>query len=101
MDIIMNDLEKYFIEECHLNEYEARELALLNNQLCDELHRRIVNFSFKKQDGSIRKAIGTLMTDSIPKTESKRTIPFDLQVYFDVEKSQYRSFKKLNLLSVE
>lgn len=97
----MDTLKKHFIDNCYLKEDEADTLAKLNNLLCVELHQRIVNFTYKKRDGSIRKAIGTLKSDSIPKTESKRTIPFDLQVYFDVEKSQYRSFKKLNLLSVE
>ena len=58
-----------------------------------------VSFSFKKKDGSLRKAVGTL--SGINYTPSAREIKehFKSISYFDVEKQAWRSFKTQNLIS--
>lgn len=66
------------------------------------LTERVVRFSFRKNDGSIRKAVGTLMKSMTPKIQGGgRPTPEHLQLYFDVEKQSWRSFNKNNLIEIE
>ena len=62
-----------------------------------------VRFCFRKIDGTIREAVGTLLDIVVPATkgsaQGKKTND-DVQVYFDTEKNEYRSFKKANLISI-
>lgn len=54
-------------------------------------------FKFRKVDGSIREAVGTLTV----KYESKGTgksVPMDSMMYFDTEANGFRSFKVYNLI---
>ena len=58
----------------------------------------IVQFFFMKVDGTIRQAFGTLDPHRLPETQGSGRRPADtVQVYFDTEKQEYRSFKKCNL----
>lgn len=64
-----------------------------------ELQRRLligeVRFSFRKNNGEIRITVGTLVKEKCPMTSgSGRPTPEHLQLYFDVEKGAWRSFKK-------
>lgn len=66
------------------------------------LTERVVRFSFRKNDGTIRKAVGTLMKSMTPQTKGGgRPTPEHLQLYFDVEKKAWRSFNKNNLIEIE
>lgn len=66
------------------------------------LTERVVRFSFRKNDGSIRRAVGTLMKSMTPQIQgSGRPTPEHLQLYFDVEKQSWRSFNKNNLIEIE
>lgn len=66
------------------------------------LTERVVRFSFRKNDGTIRKAVGTLMKSMTPQTQGGgRPTPEHLQLYFDVEKQSWRSFKKDQLIEIE
>lgn len=58
-----------------------------------------VKFRFKKVDGSIREALGTLNL-IVEKGEGNKTkTPNYGQIaYFDLQKGQYRSFKAENLI---
>ena len=58
------------------------------------LQEGVVNFIYKKKDGSIRKAIGTLKDMNIKSNKS------DTISYFDIEKKGFRSFKLDNLKEV-
>lgn len=65
------------------------------------LTERVVRFSFRKNDGSIREAVGTLMRSMLPPTSGEgKPTPSHLQLYYDVEKKSWRSFKKENLISI-
>lgn len=72
--------------------------AWANFKLKVKLFKGIVHFRFKKVDGSIREAWGTLkdVEDKIQGTG--RTPNETIQVYFDTEKQSFRSFKKINLI---
>lgn len=61
----------------------------------------IVKFQYKKIDGSIRQAIGTL--DEIPAEKrpaagTPRKVNFGLLTYFDIEAGDFRSAKIENLI---
>ena len=60
---------------------------------------KTVTFEFLKADGkTIRRAFGTLHPLVIPPVQGTRTPPPSTQVYFDMEKHEWRSFRKTNLL---
>lgn len=65
-------------------------------KLANQMKEEIVEFAFKKVDGSIRLAKGTLKSNY----ESKKIRPFNtgVQTYFDVEVNDFRCFKVENLI---
>ncbi len=80
----------------------ALKCAWLNMKLKASMKERIVKFYFQKVDGSIREAYGTLKESLLPPikgTESRKKSD-TLQVYFDTEKNEYRSFKVANLIKI-
>ena len=80
---------------------EALKCAWANIKLRAALGKRIVKFYFQKVNGEIREAYGTLMSDRIPATGGDSRKRNDtVQVYFDTEKSEYRCFKKANLIRI-
>ena len=80
---------------------EALKVAWANFKLKKEMAAKIVKFYFQKVDGSIREAYGTLKENLLPPTKDSGRKPNDtLFTYFDTEKSEWRSFKKANLLSI-
>lgn len=80
---------------------EALKCAWANVKLRAALNKRIVKFYFQKVDGTLREAYGTLKTDLIPETKGDARKRNDtVQVYFDTEKSEYRCFKKANLIRI-
>lgn len=80
---------------------EALKCAWANIKLHTALSNRIVKFYFQKVNGEIREAYGTLKTELIPETKGDDRKRNDtVQVYFDTEKSEYRCFKKANLIRI-
>ena len=80
---------------------EALKTAWVNIKLRAALNKRIVKFYFQKVDGTLREAYGTLKTELIPETKGDDRKRNDtVQVYFDTEKSEYRCFKKANLIRI-
>ena len=66
----------------------------------------VVCFWFQKVDGTLRKAYGTLCNNLIP-TEKQptgngnRRQSESTQAFFDLEKLEWRCFKKANLIKIE
>lgn len=79
--------------EKELNEKKAN----ITSTLKDGKH----NFSFKKADGTVREAVGTLADELLPEQHKQRTTgasrkvkrPDDQITYFDTDKQAFRSFK--------
>lgn len=76
--------------------FKADEIMLLQEKMLEQA----VKFQFKKKDGSVRDAIGTLKRSLMkqedgtlwePKGESKPE-PDSILRYFDVEKGMWRCF---------
>ncbi len=77
---------------------EALKVAWLNAKVTKAMRTGIVQFFFMKVDGSLRQAFGTLDPHRLPETQGTGRRPADtVQVYYDTEKQEYRSFKKCNL----
>lgn len=81
---------------------EALKCAWANIKLKTAMKDRIVKFYFQKVDGSVREAFGTLKETLLPPTTGveNRKRSETVQVYFDTEKSEYRCFKKANLIKI-
>ena len=70
------------------------------------LVRRMQNeggrFYFRKVDGTLREAWGTLRPDLVPASKDNDTRKKNdtVQVYFDTERQEWRCFKRLNLETI-
>lgn len=65
---------------------------------CRLLTEPVVTFRYKKIDGSIREAVGTLET--VPQTKgSDRAKNYGVINYFDITAQGWRSFKAENLIA--
>lgn len=72
-------------------------------RLAKRMRHNVVMFAYEKTDGTIRRALGTLMNVPAGSTlRGKRmTKPsYKTFAYFDVEKSQMRCFRIENLITV-
>ncbi len=74
----------------------------LNKELRERLLTSVVHFSFKKKDGSIREAFGTLHPEKIIIPESGQKINENptIGTYFDLEANAWRSYTIANLIAV-
>jgi len=65
-------------------------------QIKEGLHKGVVTFTFKKKDGSTRTAVGTLqtniLTEKLGDWKPNRPSSPKVQVFFDMEKNEFRSF---------
>jgi hypothetical protein len=74
----------------------------LADAIRDQLHKGVVDILFTKADGTTRLLKGTLKADLLPKVEEdpdadikpKRKQSDAVIVAFDIEKQEFRSFKK-------
>lgn len=88
-----------------LSEFKADEVMLLES----EMLKRAVKFSFKKKDGKIREAVGTLDPEKMimendelwtPKGEAKPESAENLR-YWDLVKKMWREMKLVNFVAME
>ncbi len=78
---------------------EALKVAWANIKLHAAMSFGIVRFYFRKVDGSIREAYGTLKPTLLPESKGTGRKPNDtVQTYFDTEVQEYRCFKKANVI---
>ena len=72
----------------------AWKVIKLQYALCSEA---VVTFTYRKVDGSIREAVGTLETVPTPKGGFKKT-NYSLLTYFDLQQQDWRCAKIENLI---
>ncbi len=91
-----------FVKRNGLSMSEALKRAWANMKLKMKMKTGIVKFYFQKVDGSAREAWGTLSEKIVPETKGNDTRKKNetIQIFYDTEKSEWRSFKKANLLSI-
>ena len=80
---------------------EALKTAWANFKLKKAMRKGIVRFYFRKVDGTIREAYGTLKESLLPPTlgAGRKENP-TVQVYYDTEKEGWRSYKIANLVNL-
>jgi hypothetical protein len=77
----------------------ALKMAWKAMRLKMELKKGAVKFQFKKVDGSIRNAVGTLCADLFTYESKGNETQYNGTIkYFDLEANAFRSFKIENLL---
>jgi len=90
-----------FVKKNGMSLSDALKQAWRNIKLRAAMKTRIVKFYFQKVDGSMREAYGTLKETLVPTTQgSDRKQNDTVQVYFDTEKTEWRCFKKANLINI-
>ena len=78
---------------------EALRQAWANIKLHVRMQGGVVEFYYKKVDGTLRQAFGTLKEGLVCEVlGTGRTAPIYNQVYWDTEKGEWRSYKMINLL---
>ncbi len=79
---------------------ECLKLAWRNFCLVRKMHTEVVRFYFRKVDGTLREAWGTLRSDIVPpiNVSDTRKKNDTVQVYYDTERQEWRCFKRLNLI---
>ena len=72
------------------------------NDFIKKLQKNIVIFRYKKRDGSIRKAEGTLHPKYLPPPKSDKEFvrPEYQIVYYDLEKKSWRSFRSFYFVEI-
>lgn len=98
---VMN-LAWQFVRKNGMNLSAALKQAWVNIKLRTAMQSRIVKFYFQKVDGSIREAYGTLKDGLVPAIAGNdhRKKNDTVQTFFDTEKSEWRCFKKANLIEI-
>ena len=81
-----------------LDQSTAMRLAWANIKLYVELCKGKVHFSFTKKDGTVREAYGTLVAEYLPEIKGTGKKCSSTQVYYDLDKNSFRSFRKDSLL---
>lgn len=80
---------------------EALKCAWANYKLKAAMKNGIVEFFFKKINGEMRQAFGTLKESLLPPTQGTGRKPNEtVQVYYDCDREEYRSFKRCNLINI-
>lgn len=81
---------------------QALRQAWKSFKLKMRMKTEVVKFAFRKVDGTLREAVGTLMDSVVSayerKTNGERTPNYSLQTYWDMEKQQFRCYKVSGLL---
>lgn len=72
------------------------------NEFIEKLQKNIVVFRYKKRDGSIRKAEGTLHPKFLPPPKSDKEFvrPEYQIVYYDLDKKSWRSFRSFEFVEI-
>lgn len=82
--------------------HEKREKDL--SRLKKLLKAGVVEFSYKKKDGSVRKAKGTLKDELLPETdkddERKKNLSKECFYYYDLKRDDFRCFLKDNFIEI-
>ncbi|MDH6307390.1 hypothetical protein M2451_000539 [Dysgonomonas sp. PFB1-18] len=89
-----------------LNGYNLNQ-SLQKSAMIEALQFQLVNgtahFLYRKKDGSIREAFGTLLEKVVDRNINGFGMPrkyYNCQAYFDIELQTWRSFKYENLIAI-
>ena len=88
-------------EKQQILEKRSKDLSRLKKLL----KTGVVEFSYKKKDGSVRKAKGTLKDELLPETdkndERKKNLSKECFYYFDLKRDDFRCFLRDNFIEIK
>ena len=98
------DFGCYIINEASLKKFKRTVRGSLNmsarKRMRKELRDNIITFKFKKRNGEIRTAHGTLHPDYLPKLRGGTPRPEHQMVYYDLDKEGWRSFRSYSFIKI-
>lgn len=98
------DFDSYIINESSLKKLKRQIHGVLDRsarkRMRKELRDNIVTFKFKKRNGEIRTAHGTLHPDYLPKLRGGAPRPEHQMVYYDLDKNSWRSFRSYSFIKI-
>lgn len=103
---LMNNLvtyENYIVEKKTTHHPFHGSLSRAErNEFIEKLQKNIIVFRYKKRDGSIRKAEGTLHPKFLPPPKSDKEFvrPEYQIVYYDLDKKSWRSFRSFEFVEI-
>ena len=96
--------EGYRINEASLKKLKREVHGSLDmkarKRMRKELRSNIITFKFKKRNGEIRTAHGTLHPDYLPKLRGGAPRPEKQMVYYDLDKEGWRSFRSFTFIKI-
>lgn len=88
-----------------VDEEDIKEHSFTTSQLIDHLKNGIVEVTFTKQNGEVRKMVCTLDLNIIPEdhipNSAEQSVNSSAIKVFDLEKDEWRSFRKDSVISVK
>lgn len=98
------DFNGYIINESSLKKLKRQIHGVLDRsarkRMRKELRGNIVTFKFKKRNGEIRTAHGTLHPDYLPRLRGGSPRPERQMVYYDLDKEGWRSFRSYSFIKI-
>lgn len=98
------DFDGFIINEASLKKLKREIHGSLNmsarKRMRKELRNNIITFKFKKRNGEIRTAHGTLHPDYLPRLKGGAPRPEHQMVYFDLDKEHWRSFRSFTFIKI-
>ena len=98
------DFDSYIINESSLKKLKRQIHGALDmksrKRMRRELRDNIVTFKFKKRNGEIRTAHGTLHPSYLPKLRGGAPRPEHQMVYYDLDKEGWRSFRSFKFIKI-
>ena len=98
------DFDSYIINESSLKKLKRQVHGALDmksrEKMRRELRDNIVTFKFKKRNGEIRTAHGTLHPSYLPKLRGGAPRPEHQMVYYDLDKNSWRSFRSFKFIKI-
>ena len=98
------DFDSFQINESSLKKLKRDILGILNmsarKRMRKELRDNIITFKFRKRNGELRTAHGTLHPDYLPKLKGGAPRPERQMVYFDLDKDGWRSFRSYSFIKI-
>lgn len=98
------DFETYCLNESSLRTIKKKLHGAMNSKnrslMRKLLRKHIVYFKFKKKNGELRRAVGTLISSYLPALRGGSPKPEHQMVYYDLEKEHWRSFRSFSFINI-
>ena len=98
------DFGTFVINEASLKKLKKEVHGVLNmsarKRMRRELRDNIITFKFRKRNGELRTAHGTLHPDYLPPLRGGAPRPEKQMVYYDLDKEGWRSFRSYSFIKI-